>query len=525
MSRRKALINLQRLKDSESELPILEKSLSNIDKYSEIRSENTDRILRHRYVLIMINGMIGVSLMCTELQLSWSVENHSLEINKSTKILRAIIFILNLILCIQLVDYYLLLLSEVTHDWLTKRARGFRVTRVNVLKSTKLGPLFWCEILVCSLQPLPFVSGENAWYKDSKWGLLMWLRLYLFCRILRDFSPVYKLRFHIQKQLLRDVAPKFNWTLSLKYIISIAPILTYLTFTIFTLAVTGQWMYVFERERNELFTFAVSVYISFLSMITGWPTDTYDEYNPQTFGGRFAAIVACIFGLLLLSFVIESFARLTQATSHQRPILNLVSLVEAQKKERDSAARLIQLVWRRWRWQSSMSISQNRSMFNSKEALFCVKYIEYAKTLSRMRRERRAIQSQCQDSQPSQQSSIIEEIKSTLSNCDVTTTTTKSDDNDNGSIKIIESLQLKIKSLEDNQSIMLAQLNQLIQMQQFQIQIQQNQHQQQQVHLQQQQQQQQQHVFNNENPQAQSSPQQQQQPPQLHVFNNENQFT
>ncbi|KAN0033947.1 hypothetical protein ACTFIV_000426 [Dictyostelium citrinum] len=520
MSRRKALINLQRLKDSESELPILEKSLSNIDKYSEIRSENTDRILRHRYVLIMINGMIGVALMCTELQLSWNVEQHSLEINKSSKILRAIIFILNLILCTQLVDYYLLLLSEVTHDWLTKRARGFRVTRVNVLKSTKLGPLFWCEILVCSLQPLPFVSGENSWYKDSKWGLLMWLRLYLFCRILRDFSPVYKLRFHIQKQLIRDVAPKFNWTLSLKYIISIAPILTYLTFTVVTLAVTGQWMYVFEREKNELFTFAVSVYISFLSMITGWPTDTYDEYNPQTFGGRFAAIVACIFGLLLLSFVIESFARLTQATSHQRPILNLVSLVEAQKKERDSAARLIQLVWRRWRWQSSMSMSQNRSMFNSKEALFCVKYIEYAKTLSRMRRERRAIQSQCQDSEP-QQSSIIEEIKSTLSNCDVT----KSDDsggggnnnnsvnNNSNSIKTIEALQLKIKSLEDNQAIMLAQLNQLIQMQQFQIQIQQNQHQQQQVHLQQQQHQQ--------HPQAQSSPQQQ---PQLNVFNNENQF-
>ncbi|KAK5575725.1 hypothetical protein RB653_006859 [Dictyostelium firmibasis] len=501
MSRRKALINLQRLKDSESELPILEKSLSNIDKYSEIRSENTDRVLRHRYVLIMINGMIGVALMCTELQLSWSVEQHSLEINKSTKILRSIIFILNLILCIQLVDYYLLLLSEVTHDWLTKRARGFRVTRINVLKSTKLGPLFWCEILVCSLQPLPFVSGEYAWYKDSKWGLLMWLRLYLFCRILRDFSPVYKLRFHIQKQLLRDIAPKFNWTLSLKYIISIAPILTYLTFTLVTLAVTGQWMYVFEREKNELFSFAVSVYISFLSMITGWPTDTYDEYNPQTFGGRSAAIVACIFGLLLLSFVIESFARLTQATSHQRPILNLVSLVEAQKKERESAARLIQLVWRRWRWQSSTNMSQNRSMFNSKEALFCVKYIEYAKTLSRMRRERRAIQSQCQESEP--QPSIIEEIKTTLSNCEAT----KSDDLT--SSKTIETLQLKIKSLEDNQTIMLAQLNQLIQMQQFQIQIQQNQHQQQQVHLQQQ------------HPQAQSSPQQQ---PQVHIFNNENQF-
>ncbi|EGC32611.1 hypothetical protein DICPUDRAFT_57008 [Dictyostelium purpureum] len=413
--------------------------------------------------------MLGVGLMCIELETSW-VDNH-IEINRASQIIRILIFITSLFLVLQLIEYYSLLLSEVTHNWLTKRARGFRVTRLNVLKSTKVGPLFWLEILVCSLQPLPFISTEYTWYKDPKWGLFMWLRLYLFCRVLRDYSPIYKLRQHITKQLVKDVSPKFNWVLSLKYIISVAPILTYLSFTLVVLSVTGQILYVFEREKFSGFTFPVAFYISFLSMVTGWPTDTYDEYNPQTFIGRFSAIVSCVFGLLLLSFVIESFGRLTQATSHQRPVLNIVTLVEAQKKERDAAARLIQLVWRRWRWQKTFSISQNRSMFNDREADFCVKYIEYAKTLGRMRRDKRAIQSQCQETQNDSTPQIIE-LKSLFE--------MKLEEERN----VRESLESKIKQLETNQTIILNQLNNLIQVQQYQIQLQQqqqiNQHQQQQ---------------------------------------------
>ncbi|KYQ99752.1 hypothetical protein DLAC_03695 [Tieghemostelium lacteum] len=447
MSRRKLLINLHKIKD-ESEIPMLEESSNFYSLNSDLQSDKTDRILKLRYMYIVLNGLFGVLLMILELQVSWT--GTTLEINKPSKIIRAVIFSSTMILLIQLIDYYRVLISEVTHGWLTKRARGFRVTPINVLKSTTLAPLFWGEMIVCLAQPLPFVSGDNSWWKDPKWGLLMWLRLYMIARLIRDFSTIYNIRATIIRRFKNEIPPKFNWSLSFKSILFKNPLSSCLLLSLAVLLITSHIIYVFEREANANFTFAISFYISFLSMATGWPTDTYDEYNPSTFFGRVGAIMSCVLGLLLLAVLVENFSRLMQANSHQKPLLNHITLLELQEKEKESAARLIQTVWKRWKWQNSVSISHNRSLFNLQEANFCVKYIEYVKTFSRTRRLRKQFQAQITESSSSSESKQAKLMSAR-----------------------IENLEDRIKAIEDNQNQIQQQLSNILQLQQFQIQQQQ----------------------------------------------------
>ncbi|GAM17648.1 hypothetical protein SAMD00019534_008230, partial [Acytostelium subglobosum LB1] len=392
MSRRKLLINLHRLND-ESEF-MIQPSTSVVAMQSfksELEQQKADALLRNRYLYISLNGLTGIILMIVELQLSWN--GTSLLIDGRTKALRMTIFFSTLVLLCQLMDYYRLLLSHVTHGWMTKRARGFRVTPLNVLRSTTLAPLFWTEVIICLVQPIPFASGPIHVWNDPKWGLLMWLRIYMFGRLYRDFSRVYRIRQKItdKYKAKNEVPPKFNWSLSLKTLLYQRPLMTFIPFTLFIIFICSHIIYVFEREAQHQFTYAVSLYISFISMFTGWPTDTYDHYNPVTFFGRFGAIMSSVLGLFTLACLIEQFSHLTRPTPHQRPIMNYIYLLEVQERERNSAAALIQVVWKRFKWQRSHLLAANRVTFNTQEAYFCMKYIEATKNFGRDRRYKKQI--------------------------------------------------------------------------------------------------------------------------------------
>ncbi|GAM18511.1 hypothetical protein SAMD00019534_016860 [Acytostelium subglobosum LB1] len=357
------------------------------------KARKIDSTLRNRYLYIFINGMTGIVLMIAELQVSW--KGRQIIFDGASKGIRMAIFFTTLILFCQLMDYYRLLLSNVTHGWLTKRAKGFRVTPLNVLRSTTLAPLFWAEVLVCLVQPLPFADGPLHLWNDPKWGLLMWLRCYMFIRVYRDFSHIYEMRHTINAKYKQNnnVPPKFNWQLSFKTLLYQRPLMSFIPFTVMIILICAHIIYVFEREASPLFNYGVSLYISFISMVTGWPTDPYELYKPTVVFAKFGAILSSMLGLFLLACLIEQFSRMTHPTAHQKPILNYIYLLEVQEKERDSAAKLIQVVWKRYKWQRLNNYSDNSTMFNTQEAFFSVKYIEAVKNFGRDRRFKKQVQS------------------------------------------------------------------------------------------------------------------------------------
>ncbi|EGG25154.1 hypothetical protein DFA_03402 [Cavenderia fasciculata] len=455
MSRRKLLINLHRMKDEELHFKILPSTTIALNAFhNDLNDVHADRLLRNRYLYIFLNGLLGIAFMIVELQVSW--DGKAIVIDKSTKTFRILIFFSTLILLCQLMDYYRLLLSHTTHGWLTKRARGFRVTPLNVVRSTTLAPLFWAEVAICILQPIPFASGDLAIWNDPKWGLFMWLRVYMFGRVYRDFSHVYKIRQSIIRKYRdrMEIPPKFNWALSFKSLLFQQPLTTFIPFTLFIIFICSHIIYVFEREANpEGFTYPVSLFISFLSMFTGWPTDTYDEHNPATIFGRFGAILSCVLGLFCLSCLIENFSNLTHPTPHQRPILNYITLLETQEKERDSAARLIQTVWRRYRWQHSNSFADNHTVFNTQEAYFCMKYIEGAKNFGRCRRYRKQIESIVNDGKGKEEKEDKKQIETLLKNYEIEK-------------QVRFSVEQRVSTMEEHQEFMIRQMNILLHNQQ-----------------------------------------------------------
>jgi hypothetical protein len=86
-----------------------------------------------------------------------------------------------------------------------------------------------------------------------------------------------------------------------------------------------EFMYVIDLCLVVAFELIFSLQLAFISMVTGWPTDTYDEYNPSTIVGRAACVVACLAGLMLLSWLIEAVSNQMALTPHQRPAVTWVS--------------------------------------------------------------------------------------------------------------------------------------------------------------------------------------------------------
>jgi len=234
---------------------------------------------------------------------------------------------------------------------------GFHISVWTVLRSSRVTPLFWGEALLAILHAPPFPKV------DDKWGLLMLIRLYMFFRLMRDHSHVYQHRFDIARKTYyrNTLPPKFDWLLTVKYVISEWPVLSGCVVTTVILVTCGYVVYIFEREVDAvMFTFWVGLYLSFISMITGWPTDTYEEKIPTTVMGRAACVIACMLGLMLLAWLIEALSRQLGLTPHQTPAVTWASNYKIKQTMNNAAARVIQLVWRRHRaigtFESELSI-------------------------------------------------------------------------------------------------------------------------------------------------------------------------
>eukprot|EP00026_Physarum_polycephalum_P013198 Phypoly_transcript_13575.p1 GENE.Phypoly_transcript_13575~~Phypoly_transcript_13575.p1 ORF type:complete len:345 (+),score=50.15 Phypoly_transcript_13575:50-1036(+) len=205
------------------------------------------------------------------------------------------------------------------------------------------------EIAIVIIHPFPFLHNISIW-GDEKWGVLMFLRLYMILHVIRDFSTIYKTRRKLAQMYKSRTPPKFDWFLSIKTYHYQYPIWSMLSLTIFVMFLFGYIVYIFEREVSGTnITFWVAVYLSFAGMVAGWPADPFGEYNPVTIVGKSLCTVSLFMGLLLLAGLLELIMSKLTPTVHDRPAIAWVAHYNMKKKQKEAAARLIQLVFRRHR--------------------------------------------------------------------------------------------------------------------------------------------------------------------------------
>jgi len=134
-------------------------------------------------------------------------------------------------------------------------------------------------------------------------------------------------------------------------------------------------------------------------MITGWPTDTFEVYWPNTHLGRASCIMSTFIGLFLLSLLLEVACNFVMPTAHQRPALVWTQRHGIKEKLRNAAASIIQVVWKRYaiarRKRMSFKVERDKRCcmpyYRQQQALG-VRYMQAVRDFRALMRQKVAIQ-------------------------------------------------------------------------------------------------------------------------------------
>ncbi len=272
-------------------------------------------------------------------------------------------------------DYYKL---QVDLD----RLRYKQKFRVPLYKTNFFIP-FVLEMAVCFLHPVP-------WTDQRKMGMLAFMKLYLWIRVYRDFSSVYRWRQDAVDAC--DVShgiPQFTSWLSIRTLFYQSPWMFVLSSVVISVILLSFMIHVVEREQinescmmdpcncpsapgtyqcltprgttrtvtaAEVDPFrscchspfkspAVCVYYTSVTMTTVG----FGDYTTLSSWGRGISMWAAIMGLCLSALLITALLTEFSLSFSQKFAADFVSIKHLTLRERELAARLIQRWWRRLR--------------------------------------------------------------------------------------------------------------------------------------------------------------------------------
>jgi hypothetical protein len=134
----------------------------------------------------------------------------------------------------------------------------------------------------------------------------MFLRLYLFAFLVRDYSDIWTYRREIKKHTIYSAAsPAFDVWLSLKSLLYEHAFTFLIGMFVVCIFVFGQCIYVLEREiQPTIFDFWGATALAAQCIITGWANDTYSYYNPVGTLTRITCITSTVAGIIVFSILI-----------------------------------------------------------------------------------------------------------------------------------------------------------------------------------------------------------------------------
>ena len=279
---------------------------------------NLDAVIKRKSLLIFLNGLFGILLQIVLLQVGWDGQHYhdddrpgELPVMLSIKIA---MFLSSCLLVYQLLDRKQM---QITIKYREKRRKIRSLVKpplstVSLLSLLSLRPSsfrwkLWLQCLICFFHPFPFFSSHLIpLHMSNKLGLLMFLRLHLVFRVIRDYSEIWLNRRSIKKlTAFSSRTPNFDWWLSVKTMVYRNPIIFATSFYLFCIVIFGYSVYILEREvQPDLFTIPIGFYLAFQCVTIDWASDVYDVYDPITWPGKLTCLTAAMMGLLLTSFII-----------------------------------------------------------------------------------------------------------------------------------------------------------------------------------------------------------------------------
>ena len=300
---------------------------------------NLDAVIKRKSLLIFFNGCFGILLQIVLLQVGWDGQTYhdddrpgELPVMLSIKIA---MFLSSCLLVYQLLDRKQM---QITIKYREKRRKIRSLVKpplstVSLLSLLSLRPSsfrwkLWLQCLICFFHPFPFFSPRLIpLHMSNKLGLLMFLRLHLAFRVIRDYSEIWLNRRSIKKlTAFSSRTPNFDWWLSVKTMVYRNPIIFATSFYLFCILIFGYSVYILEREEQpDLFTIPIGFYLAFQCVTIDWASDVYDVYDPITWPGKLTCLTAAMMGLLLTSFIIGIVSQSILPSKFEEMALNCLA--------------------------------------------------------------------------------------------------------------------------------------------------------------------------------------------------------
>ena len=298
-----------------------------------------DGVLRRQDMINCAIALFSIVLMIIELQVAWQQDTLTLE-HKSAiaELLKGSVTLVSLVLCFQLLRTYQRLAR------IEQRSYGFD-PEYTLRHNRTLQKQLALELVFCLVHTPPGISG----LVNDKCNLIVFVRLYLLVRVVRDFAPFYVHRKELIRLGFKSVMmSKINWSASLRTLFQANP----LVFTFIVTATVGPiftyCIYVLERESQPVL-FGVEWHNSVWFACMTMANVGYGDIVTISWLGKTITIISAIVGIVLAGIFISLVHRTLYLGQGQMHAYEWCIRNSRRRGEFHMAVRMIQHAWRQHR--------------------------------------------------------------------------------------------------------------------------------------------------------------------------------
>jgi len=336
-------------------------------------SEGSDRSLRRRNLLVFVLACVGILIMVLSniVNFQWWYSDTTNKLIYDTQARGPELVFLRIVFqamkCVNVIVTILTLLALMNYyryySWVKKQRWGY-LSRWSAFFKTSLLRKFVVEFLVLAITPVPFVE---SWYSFDfgrsflhKLDLLMFLRLYLVVRVVRDYSTVYRKRTKIIVANLdyKKFLPEFGWKLSFQMLFYHHTLAMLFMMAVSTTLIATFCIWIAERDTDNkaLATFYNALYFSLVTQMT----IGYGDIVPTKTYGRLTALGQGLLGIVLVSIFSGVVINKLTPTDQQKAAVHYLKREKYMKLRLTEAVRILQVEWLYRKKKCSLNYRHNK---------------------------------------------------------------------------------------------------------------------------------------------------------------------
>jgi len=312
----------------------LEKAKEEAEKGSLAGQKKSLTLLQERVQSnqMLMTSLFGIIMMMTGLQMSWN--GTEVEDNNLTEGIKVLITISTIYLEYQIYQYYRSTLDN---------AQNFYNFPKLSLSDSPFFPAYLFEAFICALHTPPILNRVGV--ISDKWGLCMFVRLFIMLRIWRDNNPVYT---KLDAYRSDDPNQIYQFELSTMFFVKFrfweAPVTVVLQCLVIFFFVCVYGFYIVERELVPfVYDFKTTLWFMSVTMTTVGYGHTY---TPDNILGRTFAMAAAILAMLCLAMTSAILARFIELQYREQVALGWSYRKDSDGKLRHQAAIVVQKFYR-----------------------------------------------------------------------------------------------------------------------------------------------------------------------------------